>query len=384
MTREIDVVARARALVPLVRAHADAAEASRRLPAEVAQAFARDGLYRIGAPERCGGVSADPRTQIEVIETIATADGSAGWNLMIGIETFGLIAPGFGACIDLIADPLVVMCSSTAAIGRADSCDAGYRVHGRWQFVSGCHNSSLFGATVRLYRDGEPIPHTGNVYAILERADFEIVDTWHVGGLCGSGSHDVVVDGAWVAPERIVAPIGGWVDESPLLRFPLAARLAYNKVAVSLGIARAALDAFVQLAEGKVPRFTSQTLRSRPAAQRAVAAAEVRVRGARSLLLELVDDVWSRVLDGEPVPGRLRAIFQAACSDAVAGCAHAVDAIADAAGTTANMKGHPLERAARDIRVVRQHATVASHHLDDAGRVLLGLPGEGLMLKGVL
>jgi alkylation response protein AidB-like acyl-CoA dehydrogenase len=367
----------------LVRGYADESERERRLPAPVARAFARAGLYRIGAPSACGGEAADPITQIETIEAIAQCDGSAGWNLMIGVETFGLIAPGFTACAELIADRDVIMCSSTAAIGRAEAAPGGFRVSGQWQFVSGCHNSDLFGATVRLYRDGEQIPGTGNVYAILDRAGFEIIDTWHTAGLCGSGSHDVRVAEVLVPTERIVAPLGGASDGAPLSRFPLGARLAYNKVAVALGIARAGLDAFVALAEGKVPRFTSRTLATRPSAQRAIAAAEVRVRGARALLLESVAAIWSRVVAGERPSGEMLALFQAVCSDAVSGCAEAVDRIADAAGTTANVKGHPLERIARDIRVVRQHATVASHLMDDAGRVLLGLTGESLMLNGV-
>ncbi len=376
-------VQRVTALHPLIRAHADAAEAERRLPVPVAQAFAAERLYRIGAPESCGGESANPATQIRTIEAASIADGSAGWNLMIGIETFGLIAPAFARCGELIADPNVVLCSSTAAVGRADAVPGGYRVNGRWAFVSGCHNSAVFGATVRLYRNGEPIAGTANVYAMLERPHWQILDTWHVAGLCGSGSHDVVVEDAFVTEARIVAPIGGFTNDSPLLRFPLGARLAYNKVAVALGIARHALDAFVDLAENKVPRFTSQTLRMRPSAQRAIAAAEVRVRGSRALLFESVEEIWQQVVDQARVPRKTLALFQAACSDAVSGCAEAVDGVAEAAGTTANAKGHPLERVARDVRVVRQHATVAIHHMEDAGRVLLGLPAEGLMLRSL-
>lgn len=381
--RASDPVERATALAPLVQANADAAESQRHLPASVAQAFAREGLYRIAAPESCGGENADPVTQIRTIEAISRADGSAGWNLMIGVESFGLIAPGFQRCAELIADPMVVLCGSTAAVGRADAVDGGYRVNGQWQFVSGCHNSQLFGATVCLYRDGEPDTDRGNVYAVIEKGNFEILDTWHVSGLAGSGSHDVRVVDAFVPENRIVAPIGGTLDDSPLLRFPLGARLAYNKVAVSLGIARAAIDAFIDLAEGKTPRFTSRSLRNRGRAQRAAAEAEIRVRGARALVFELVEELWADVLAGRKIAGQQLAIFQAACSDAVAGCTEAVDRLCDAAGTTANQKGHPLERLARDARVVRQHATVASHHIDDAGRVLLGLPAEGLMLKGL-
>ena len=411
-TTSRDPVARARALQPLVRDHADAADRERHLPAPVAHAFAQAGLYRIAAPHACGGSAADPMTQIETIATIAEADGSAGWNLMIGVESFGLIAPGLGRCAELIADPGVILCSSTAAVGRADAVLGGYRVTGRWQFVSGCHNSDLFGATVRLHADGAPLPGRGNVYAIIERRDFAIVDTWHVAGMRGSGSHDVQVEDVFVPESRIVPPMGGdtrlsaassgaaltdaarvagpapataadAAREEALLRFPLGPRLAYNKVAVAIGIARAALDAFGAVATGKVPRFSSRSLRERGPAQRAAAEAEVRVRGARALVLDEVAELWRIAMAGSAAGPRQLAVFQAACSQAVADTCAAVDLLADAAGTTANMLGHPLERASRDIRVVRQHASVASHHIEDAGRVLLGLPGEGLMLRGL-
>jgi alkylation response protein AidB-like acyl-CoA dehydrogenase len=367
-------------LEALVRQHADQAERERRLSRPVAEAFAATGLYRIAAPEDLGGLDADPMTQIQVIETVSKFDGSAGWNLMIGIETFGLLAPGCGACRELIADPAVVMSSSTAAVGRADRDGDGYRVNGRWQFVSGCHNGSVFGATVRLYEDDEPVSQ--NVYAIVPAPDYQILDTWHVGGMCGSGSHDVVVEDVWVPARQIVAPLGGADSDSAQLRFPLGARLAFNKVAVALGLARAGIDAFVALAEGKVPRFTSASLRDRRASQRAVAEAEVRVLAARALVLQLVEVMWEQVLSGSHITTRERAVFQLACSDAVRSAVAAVDLVSDAAGTTANQKEHPLERIGRDVRVVRQHVTVASHHIDDAGRVLLGLPPEGLMLSG--
>lgn len=374
-------VERARNLHDLVRAHADESEAQRHLAAEVAREFAAQGLYRIAAPADCFGSEESPQTQIETIETIAYADGSAAWNLMIGIETFGLVAPGFTHCKDLIEDPMVVMCSSTAAVGRADKVEGGFRVSGQWQFVSGCHNSQLFGATVRVWEDGKELP-MGNRYAIVPEPDYQVLDTWYTGGLCGSGSHDVSLDDVFVPEERLVAPIGGVDHESPLLRFPIGARLAYNKVAVALGLARAAIDHFVDLAQGKTPRFSRKGLRERAWAQRAVAEAEVRVRSARALVFEQVDEIWSRAQNRAHVTTRERALFQLACSDAVRGCIEAVNKVAEAAGTTANQIGNPLERIARDVRVVGQHTTVAPHHIEDAGRVLLGLPAQDMMLTG--
>ncbi len=372
---------RARDLEQLIRDHADEADRERRLPAVVAQAIAEQGLYRIGAPIDYSGEEADPRTQIETIEALASFDGSAGWNLMIGMENFGLIAPGCDSCKHMIEDPMVIMSSSTAAVGKAEKEADGYRVNGRWQFVSGCQNSTVFGATVILHEDGEPV--SPNVYAMVAAPDFQIIDTWDVSGMRGSGSHDVVVEDVWVPANQIVAPIGGTKSSQPLLRFPLGARLAYNKVAVALGIARAGLDMFVDLAEGKIPRFQSKSLRERAAAQRAISEAEIKVRSARAFTLEQVEEFWEAAKAGAHITSRQRAIFQLACSDAVRACCEAVDLVAEAAGTTANFNASPLERIARDIRVVRQHATVASHHIDDAGRVLLGLDARGLMLKGL-
>ena len=378
-----DPVARARALAPLIRKHADAAERERRLMPEVAHAMAEAGLYRIAAPRRIGGTEADPMTQIATIEAVAKADGSTGWNLMIGVESFGLIAPAFRQCADLLADPLTILCGSTAAIGTADETPNGYRVNGRWQFVSGCHNCAVFAGLVQRRRDGRAIPDLPAVYAVVTRPDFSILDTWNVGGLCGSGSHDVVIADVEVPNERILARMGNHGGESPLERFPLSSRLAYNKVGVALGIARAAIDAFTDVATGKIPRFTSRTLRERPFAQRAVALAEVRVRASRALVFELVETMWRKLCEGDVVTGHERALFQIACSDAVAGAAEAVDYVVEAAGTTANDRASPLERLARDVRVVRQHVTVAPQHIEDGGRVLLGLAPEGPMLKGL-
>lgn len=378
-----DPVAAARALQPLVRETADEAERLRRLPARVAEAMAGAGLYRIAAPAAYGGTETDPITQIETIEAVAEAGGAAGWNLMIGIETLGLVALTFPAGVDLFADPMTIVCSSTAAIGRAERVDGGYRVNGQWQFVSGCHNARFFGGLVRRTHDGDRVGDGRPVYAFVGPGDFEILDTWHVGGLRGSGSHDVQIDDVVVPDEHMGLASAAWrteLESYPVLRMPLSVRLAYNKVAVALGIARAAVDHFVDLATDKVPRFGSSRLAERPFAQRAVARAEVRLRGARALTMELTEEVWDTVRAGDAISERDRAIYQAASSDAAAACIEVVGTVAEAAGTSANFLSSPLERQLRDVRVVGQHITVAPHLVEDAGRVLLDLEPETFFL----
>ncbi|MCE2425893.1 MAG: hypothetical protein J4F45_12490, partial [Pseudomonadales bacterium] len=301
-------------LAPLIREHADEAERIRHLPRPVAAAFAENGLYRLAGTPDIHGADADPMTQIGVIEAASRADGSAGWNLMIGIETFGLIGPGFkDRCPELIADPMTIMASSTAAVGRAQKDGDGWRVSGQWQFVSGIHNAQIFGATVRLY-DGDELLDEGNRYAVVPEGEFEILDTWHVAGLRGSGSHDVRLDDVFVPDSRIIAPIGGNQATTPQLRLPLGNRLAYNKAAVAIGIARAGIDAFVDLATAKRPRFTTKTVRERPFAQRAIALAEARLTGTRAALLELMAASWETVLRGDDVAAKDRALFHIVAS----------------------------------------------------------------------
>ena len=371
----------AQKLTPLIREHADEAERIRHLPRPVAAAFAENGLYRLAGTADIHGADADPITQIGVIEAASRADGSAGWNLMIGIETFGLIGPGFkDRCPELIADPMTIMASSTAAVGRAQKDGDGWRVSGQWQFVSGIHNAQIFGATVRLY-DGDELLDEGNRYAVVPEGEFEILDTWHVAGLRGSGSHDVRLDDVFVPDSRIIAPIGGNQATTPQLRLPLGNRLAYNKAAVAIGIARAGIDAFVDLATAKRPRFTTKTVRERPFAQRAIALAEARLTGTRAALLELTAASWETVLRGDDVAAKDRALFHIVASDTARAAVETVDILCEAAGTSANRLGEPLERISRDVRVVRQHATVAPHLMEDAGRTLLGLESQSYVVR---
>ncbi len=383
MTR--DPVAAAVALQPLVREAADEAEREGRLPARVAEAMAKEGLYRVGAPRSVGGGQQDPQTQIAVIEAIARADGSAGWNLMIGIETFGLLTLGFPPGSAPFADPSTIVSGSTAAVGRAEAVDGGYRVSGDWQFASGVHNCHYFSAMAAIYDGDTPRQGALPVFAVVPRSEIEIIDNWNVGGLRGSGSHDVHIEGVFVPLENVAGALvdGGVPVDAPIARFPRGSRLSYNKVGVGFGIARAAIDDFVAIARGKVPRFSSTSLRERPLAQSAVANAEARLRGARAFVMEAVGEVWDVVVQGDAPSAEQRALLQIACSDAARACAEAVDLVAEAAGTTANFLDSPLERQARDVRVIRQHMTVAPQHLGDAGRVLLGLPPEGLMLNMV-
>lgn len=372
-------VARARSLAPLIRDAADEAERERRLPERVAIAMADAGLYRIAVPKEFGGLECEPRLQIETIEAVSEADGAAGWNLMIGVENLGFLGPALPLEVaeKVFSDPRLVVAGALNPLGRATPVEGGFRVTGQWPFASGCHNAHWFwGQCVVQDASG---PGGGPVLreALIPSGEFEILDTWQVAGLRGSGSHDVAVRDLFVPEAHMTAAMATPAQvASPLFRLPPLNRLAYNKVGVATGIARAALDAFAALASETKRRASSQALRDKPAVQRAVAEAELLLRSARAFVFEAVDTVWDATVAGRSTEPRERALVHLACSGAVRASVEAVALVHEAVGTRANFTGHPLERRLRDVRVVPQHITVSSQWLEASGGVLLGLPKE--------
>ncbi len=370
------LVAVAKGLQPAVRQAAAEAQELRHVPEAMVRDMAAAGLYRIAAPECFGGAEADPFSTIEVIEAISEADGSVGWTLMIGIETVGI----GGSLMDsetagrLFAEnPELVLAGALNPQGRATRVDGGWRVTGQWPFASGCHHADLFW--------GQCVVEGAEVYETLEvlvpRDSYEILDTWHVNGLRGTGSHDVAVEGLFV-PDSMTTRVAGRdpAHDGALYRMPPFTRLAYNKVGVATGIARGALEAFVELAASKQPRLSSRALRERPRAQRSYAEAEAALRSARSFVFDAVDEVWQTVLAGGRADRRQRALVRLACSHACQEAIRAVELVHQAAGTSANFEDSPIGKARRDVAVVAQQVMVAPYFIEDAGRVMLGLDPE--------
>jgi len=379
-----DPIERAHELVPLLRDCADEAERERRLPERAAQAMARAGLYRVAAPRSVGGAECDPATQIEVIEIVSAVDGSIGWNLMIGIEVMGVLGAALPPerAAKLYADPDLVVSGALNPMGTANAVDGGYRVSGRWPFASGCHNADYFWGQCRVVdADGNEagLGPKSMREALLARDEFEILDTWHVSGMRGSGSHDVACEDVFVPEERMTGVFFEPMHaDSTLYRLPAFSRLAYNKVGVSTGIARAAIDHFKALASTHKRRASGVPLSERPDVQLAVAEAETRLRSARAFVLDAVSQVWDATESGRGATNEERALVHLACANAAAESVAAVDLVCNVAGTASLFESNPLERCQRDVRVVPQHITVSPQWNANAGRVMLGLPSNSV------
>jgi alkylation response protein AidB-like acyl-CoA dehydrogenase len=369
----------------MLRECADQAERDRRLPENAAEAMALAGLHRIAAPSRVGGAECTPAEQIEVIETISRADGSAGWNLMIGVEIMGGLGAAYSSdgAAKLFADPSLILSGALNPQGVAVPVPGGFRVTGQWPFASGCHNAQYFWGQCQVRdEDGNPL-NDGTPplrEALVSRDDFEILDTWNVSGLRGSGSHDVAVRDVFVPEENMTAVLFSPPNDSgTLFRLPPFSRLAYNKVGVSTGIARAAIDHFIELAGSHKRRMSSVPLRERPDVQRNVAAAETALRSGRAFVLDAVGDLWDTVDAGDEPSHEQRALVHLACSNAAMSSIRAVDLVCEVAGTAANLVSNPLERCQRDVRVIPQHIVVSPQWNDAAARVLLGMDSDSLL-----
>ena len=378
----LDAVSVARSLHSIIRSHADETERGRRLAAPVVDALRSSGLFLMGLASAMGGLETPIGVALRAIEEISFADGASGWNVMIVFDTD--LWAGFlrGASRDLIGSisrPIVT--GTLSSPGRIEKSDRGYRISGRWKFGSGCQHSDVVLVGALLSESGKPAVGPGGAPEMLQIAlrasEVNVLDTWRVTGLRGTGSHDFAIDNLFVSAERALPlNITKPVEHGPLYAFPMLASFAVAKGAVALGIARHAIAAFKEIARTKVPATKTNPLRERPAAQIDLAHAEAVVHSARAFLYQSVEGGWRELLAGNPIPQQLRALIRLAATDCVQRCTQAVDLMYHAAAATAIYESCELERCFRDAHVVTAHIVVQPAMYEAVGRVLLDLPPD--------
>ncbi len=372
----------ARALADGIRERADQIERDRRLPLELVGAIAEAGLFRMCVPRRFGGSEVEAATMVRAIEELAYADGSAGWCLMIA-ATSGLVSGYLSddAAREIYSPPRAVIGGVFAPFGKAIVVDGGYRVSGRWPFASGCqHCDWLMGGCVviengapRLLPNGLP----DSRMMLLPTAEVEILDTWTVSGLRGTGSHDMQVADRFVPAARSVSLMTDRPRHSgPLYAFPVFGMLALGIAGVALGVARNAIDELTRLAGGKTPTGSRKRLADRALVQMQVAQAEATLRAARAFLFGTIDETWQSALSEGAIAVQQRALLRLAATHATISAADVVDLMYNAGGGTSIYATSPLQRCFRDIHVVTQHMMVAPATFELTGRILLGVDAD--------
>jgi alkylation response protein AidB-like acyl-CoA dehydrogenase len=364
-----------RDLLPTIRARRQDIETSRRLPTDLAQALRQAGVWSLGAPRALGGQEASPTEMMRVLETVASGDGSTGWCAMIGNNVPAGYINETGAR-EVFADPTIPTAGIAAPAGAATRSNGGLRVSGRWSFASGITHCEWLWAGCLVMENGQPrmTPHGPDIiHVCMPVRDVEIHDTWHVSGLCGTGSNDFSAKEVYV-PEhrtfRLLDPSGH--RSEPLYQMPALQLFVFQLVSVSLGIARSALDELYEVAQTKVPTLYTTPLADRPMAQVELARAEAALAGARAFLYDTMDTMWECVCAGRTITGRQLALSRIAAINAVETAAALTRTVNTLAGGSSIYLKSPLQRHARDAEAITHHFTVSPHVWEEAGRVLLG------------
>ena len=375
MPTECAELVAARHMVPEIRARAAEAEAARQLPEEIVRDFAEAGLIQMAVPKEYGGLESHALDLLRVMEEISYADGSAGWVLMNYQTTAlvsGLLPKQWGEAI-FASEERAVPAGVLSLTGRGKRVDGGIVVSGRWGFGSGGPGANwvLGAAVMEQPADAGPEAKAEVLLPMFPREDVVIHDTWHVSGLCGTGSHDVEVKDVFVPEGRWVSLVGPPTVETTLYQVPIISLFPPCVVAVSIGIARAALECFEKLAEAKVPNLSKKRLAERAGAQIDFAKAEALIDSGRSYVFEATDALWEEVARGEPARTDTRRRARLASAHAAESAARAVDLLYTAAGTSAIFSDHPLQRHWRDIHATTQHVQISPSTFENMGRLRL-------------
>ena len=366
------------AIAPVLAADAALGEELRRLPDTTMDALRDAGLLRLKVPAVLGGDEAEPELQFDVFERVALTNASAAWCLFIYADSVGLVCARLpdGGLERLLADGDVpVVCGGGGLRpGTLRAVEGGYRLTGRFRYGSGIHAAQW--VLLQGFVTGDDGAPPSVRVCIVARDAVEVQDTWHVLGMRATGSSDFAVNDVFVPEDMTFPPAipprrGGRVYRTGIVGF-----LGYPVPAVTLGIARRALDELVGLAPNVTRGYTRpQVLASRPAFQSFVGAADQRLKAARALMIADGNNLMDSVDEGARDLRAIEAGTRAAGAFAVR---TAADVLADTvrfAGGAALPQGTVFERAVRDLTVAANHLLVNESAYENHAQFLLGIDG---------
>lgn len=350
---------------------------------DLADRLARLGLMRLCNPRAYGGPGRSPMDYGKLVETLAQYDGATAWTVFIGI-TSALSSCQLGPQVasTILAEPSTISAGVFAPMGRATVCTqdgvSGFRVNGQWQWGSGCRNAAFIsggGFVVdgagEMLKLADGAPDQRSFFMAID--DVEILDTWHVSGLKGTGSNHFQATDVFVPEHMTSQPFAMPDNPEPMLRFPLFAALGIGIGAVALGLAAASTTEFLALAGGKTPMGSAKPLAMKPSTQRAVAEASAKLRAARLFFYDAIDAGWQQAQQHGGASITARSDIRLATTHAVSTAVAVIDSLYTLAGGSSVYLSSPLQRHFRDVHVASQHMMVSEATLELVGRIQLGL-----------
>jgi alkylation response protein AidB-like acyl-CoA dehydrogenase len=378
------VILSAQAVRPAVAAASNEIEETRRLPPALLDRLHEARLFRLLLPRSSHGIETDPVTFFHVIETIAQDDASTAWCLgQAGGCAMSAAYLDLPVAHAIFSDPRAVLAWGPGPKVRAVECEGGYKVTGVWSFNSGGRHASWLGAHCPVYQaDGSPKRGANGEQqerTMLVRAeDVEWTDIWNTVGLRGTASDQFALDDFFVRSDHsITRDFDKECRESgPLYRMGSGTCYQVGFAGVACGIARGALDSFVDVARNKVPRGGNSPLRDNAVVQSNLAQAEAGLRAGRAYLLQSMAEIWKDLCAGAVITVEQRIIIRMASTHAIHKAREAVDFAYHAAGASAIFESHPLERRFRDIHTVTQQLQGRLSHFETVGAWMMGADAD--------
>jgi alkylation response protein AidB-like acyl-CoA dehydrogenase len=370
----------ARRLAPSIRKHAEEIEETRELPRAVFEALADAGLFQMLVPRSLGGQELDLPTYVGVIEELGKADASTAWAINQGgvFATHCTVVSRDVARQVWVETPRSVVANIATPTLTGIPIDGGYRVSGQGSFSTGSRHSAWLALRGKVIVDGKPrtLPNGQEDvrFFLVPAADAEIVDTWHVRGMRGTGTHDIRATDLFVPEERsflIGAPVRD--EPGPLYVVPRILMYAIGDAATALGCARACMETFVDLASGKTPWHGRGLLRDQALVQIEVGHAEADLRSSRALLFETIRELWESISASGSITLEERSALRLATTHGIRAGARVADRIYNVAGATAIFQSHPIQRYFQDAHVMTQHFQARLDHYQAVGQACLGL-----------
>ena len=387
------LVRAAAGLQPLLRELHDEIEREQRFPRALVEKMREAGLYRMVIPRSLGGYQADALTYLRAVELMAEGCGSVGWNLanngIVQLVSLGLPDEGVH---EIYAQGPSTPGAGTAVQGggQAVPVEGGYRVTGRWSFGSGSPEASWMLGSFQILDNGQPrvSPEGKPLYwrGFFSRAEVEIVPgSWNVTGLRGTGSFDWTVHDVFLPERRTMvhagAPLDNQWDRWPGVTYSLPTQcwIGPHHSAVITGIARAGIDALIELAGGKTPRGRTGLLCDNPQVQDAVGRADAILNAGRAYRSAMITELWNSVAAGNGTTLEQRARCRLASTYAADSARQAIDLVYRHGGSTSFKRDSRLAECWRDLHTVGQTVTLAPEWYPIGGRVYLGIdPGPRL------
>jgi len=365
-------------MIPALKERAAHAEELRRIPDETVQDLLASGLCRIGVPQRFGGLDVDYGLMLDIGVLLGTGCSATSWCYCLWTAHAWLV--GFWpleAQQEVFGKSPDVLISSSLNPGRStiEKAAGGFRLSGRWEFSSGCD-------AAEWVMVGADAPE-GRVWTLLPRSDYQIVDTWFVSGLRGSGSKDIVIEDMFIPDHRVLdrdrggdEERNGWeIHQSDRYRMPLHVLLGWDLVAPMIGIAQGTIEEFTaQLSGTSGPGRTADS----DAVQLRLAQASAEVDSSRALMAADVKEIFGKAHNGDAFSNLERARFRRNTAFIAQQCLNAVNRLFELAGGHAIFESGSLQRYHRDIQAaVRREGFIMELSGLQYGRIALGLEPDG-------